>query len=198
MIYLPLKTERLLLRDLCEEDINNVYNLFSNPEVMYFLDLPHSNIEHTKRYIENLLKKYQEYPRRCYEMAVILADTHLFIGIVSLEVETSNLRDGRSDLSYYFLPEFWHKKYATEASKTLIKFGFEVLSVNKITAGCLKCNSKSEKVMIQCNMQKEAEFKKHTQFNGEWVNRVEYAILKDEYFLKYKINNLGGIHKIIW
>jgi RimJ/RimL family protein N-acetyltransferase len=149
---------------------------------MYFLDLPHSNIEETRECIENTLKAYQESPRKCFEMAVVLKDTGLFAGIVELEVETSYTKDGRADLSYYFLPEYWRKGYATEASKALIKLGFETLELNKITAGCLKCNAASEKVMIQCDMQKEAEFKKHAQFNGEWVNRVEYAILKDEYF----------------
>jgi len=182
MIDLPLKTERLVLRDICVEDTNDIYRLYSNNEVMYFLDAPHSNVEYTRKYIEELLENNQKIPRTCYKMAVVSRDTKMFMGIAELDVEFVPIIDSRADLSYYFLPEFWRKGYAAEAGKALIKFGFEILSVNKITAGCLKCNSSSEKVMIQCNMQKEAEFKKHAQFNGEWVNRVEYAILKDEYF----------------
>jgi len=177
-----LKTKRLLLRDLCEEDINDAYSLFSNKKAMYFLDLPHLNIEHTRIYMEKLLQANQENPRTRYELAVVSLNPEILIGIVDLNVEFTPIIDSRADLSYYFLPEFWHMGYAAEAGKALIKFGFEVLSVNKITAGCLKCNDASEKVMINCNMQKEAELKKHTKFNGEWVNRVEYAILKDEYF----------------
>lgn len=180
MTYFPYKTERLSLRDLCEDDVQSVYNLFSDDEVMYFLDLPHPNMEYTGKYIAGLLKAYQKCPRRCWKMAVISNDTGEFMGIVDLDVETEHATDGRADLSYYFMPKFWHRGYATEASKSLIKFGFEILGLNKITAGCLKCNSASEKVMIQCNMKKEAEFKKHTQFNGKWENRVEYAVLKEE------------------
>lgn len=166
-----IQTERLLLRGICEDDAADVYNLFSNPKVMYFLDLPHPDIEYTRRYIQNR-------PRTRCEFVVL---SKVFMGIVELNVEFEPIIDSRADLSYYFLPEFWHKGYATEAIKALIKFGFEVLKVNKITSGCLKCNSASENVMIRCDMQKEAEFKQHTRFKGEWVKRVEYAVLKDEY-----------------
>ena len=182
MIELPLKTERLLLRDLCEKDTRDVYRLFSNKDVMYFLDLPHPNIEHSEEYIKTVINSYQEVPRKSWEMAIVLEDTNLFIGIADLDVETPYVCDGRADLSCYLLPEFWGKGYAAEAGKALIKFGFEMLNVNKISAGCLKCNLNSEKVMLQCNMRKEAELKQHARFNGEWVNRVEYAILRDEYF----------------
>ena len=178
---MPLETDRLLLRNICKEDINDVYALFSNKKTMYFLDLPHPNIEHTKDYIEKLLSAYQEKPRRCWEMAIVLKSTKKFIGIANLDVETSYVKDGRAWLDYYLLAEYWNKGYATEAGKALIKFAFETLGINKIVAGCLKCNSASENVMIKCGMQKEADYKQHTKFNGEWVNRVEYAILKDEF-----------------
>ena len=189
MIDNEFKTDRLILRDLSEKDAGDVYNLFSNPETMYFLDLPHPNIEHSKKYIDDLLIAYQEQPRLCWEMAVILKSTQEFIGVVNLGIETPYIKDGRACLDYYFFPEYWNKGYATEASRALIKFAFETLEINKIATGCFKCNSASEKVMIKCGMSKEAELKKHAKFNGEWENRVEYAILKDEYF---EIKNKKG------
>jgi len=181
---MQLTTSRLTLRSLCENDVMEVYALFSNHDVMSFLDLPHSDIEYTKKYVKNLLDAYQESPRRCYELAVLLKETQEFIGIVNLEVETLYIEDGRACLDYYFMPEHWNMGYATEASKVLIKFAFEVLNVNKIVSGTLKSNIGSEAVMKKCGMQIEAEFKQHTKWNGEWVNRVEYAILRKEYFSK--------------
>jgi RimJ/RimL family protein N-acetyltransferase len=179
---MTIKTNRLLLRDLCEEDLNEVYTLFSNKDTMLYLDLPHSDIEHTKKYIAELLARYLETPRRCYELAVISAETNTFIGVVNLDIEHPYLKDARACLDYYFLPEYWGQGYATEASTALIKFAFETLEVNKIVAGTMKCNIGSETVMKKCGMIQEADFKQHTQFNGEWVSRVEYAILKQEYF----------------
>ena len=176
-----MRTERLLLRDLRREDASDIYRLFPDARAMHFLDLPHPNIAHSRRYIAALQRKYRESPRRCWKLAVVLEDTQTFLGVAGLAVETSWPKDGRADLEYYFLPEFWRMGYATEAGKALIKFGFETLSLNKITAGCLQCNTGSEKVMIRCGMQREAEFRRHTQWDGEWVNRVEYAILRDEY-----------------
>jgi len=181
---MTIKTERLMLRDLCEGDVSDVYALFSDKVAMYYLDLPHPNIEHTQQYINVILAKYQNDPRRCYEMAVVLNESNTFVGVVNLEVEHPYLKDARACLDYYFIPQFWGKGYATEASKALIKFAFETLEVNKIATGTLKCNVGSETVMKKCGLLQEAELKQHTKFNGEWVNRVEYAILKCEYFGK--------------
>jgi len=174
----------LLLRDLCEKDISDVHTLFSDKEAMYYLDLPHPSIEHTQQYITEILAKYQENPRRCYEMAVVLEKPNIFVGVINLEIEHSYLKDARACLDYYFIPKFWGNGYATEASKALIKFAFEILEVNKIATGTLKCNIGSEMVMKKCGLTQEAELKQHTKFNGEWMNRVEYAILKCEYFAK--------------
>jgi len=179
-----IKTERLILRDLCEKDVSDVYALFSNKETMHYLDLPHPNAEHSKQCVNEILARYQDNPRRCYEMAVILAEANAFIGMVNLEVEHPYIKDARACLDYYFLPEHWGKGYATEASMALIKFAFETLEVNKIVAGTLKCNIGSEVVMKKCGMSLEAELKQHTNFDGDWVNRVEYAILKCEYLEK--------------
>ena len=179
---MQFKTDRLLLRDLTKNDVSDVFTLFSNSQAMYFLDLPHPNIEYTKNDLDEVLQAYQEKPRRCFKMAVVLESTQKFIGVVNLEVETSYIKDGRACLDYYFLPEYWGNGYATEAGTALIKFAFETLEINKIATGCLKCNSASENVMIRLGMKKEAELKQHTSFDGEWVNRVEYAILKSEYF----------------
>lgn len=178
---MTIKTERLILRDLCEKDTNDIYVLFSNKETMYYLDLPHPNIEHSQQYVNEILTRYQDNPRRCYEMAVILAETDTFVGVVNLDVEHPYLTDARACLNYYFMPEYWGKGYATEASVALVKFAFETLEVNKVVAGTLKCNIGSEAVMKKCGMSLEAELKQHTKFNGDWVNRVEYAILKCEY-----------------
>ncbi|MCL2446741.1 MAG: GNAT family N-acetyltransferase [Oscillospiraceae bacterium] len=179
---MTINTKRLLLRDLCEEDAGSVYTLFSNKDTMRYLDLPHPSIEHSQAYVAELLTRYLETPRRCYEMAVILTETNTLIGVVNLDIEHPYLKDARACIDYYFLPEYWGMGYATEAAKGLIQFGFETLEVNKIATGTLKCNVGSETVMKKCGMTQEAEFKQHAQFNGEWVNRIEYAILKCEYF----------------
>jgi len=178
---MEIDTGRLILRDLREDDANDVHSLFSNKDTMRLLDSPHENIEDTKCYLTDIMRQYHENPRRCYALAVILKETNTFTGVVSLEVEHPYLKDARACLDYYFLPQYWGRGYATEASKALITFAIETLEVNKITAGTLKCNIGSETVMKKCGMTQEAEFKQHTQWDCEWVNRVEYAILKCEY-----------------
>ena len=65
-------------------------------------------------------------------------------------------------LGYALKEKFWGKGFATEATKKMIEFAFEKDNVYRISAGCLKDNIGSEKVMVKCGMIKEAEFKEHT------------------------------------
>ena len=89
-----------------------------------------------------------------------------------------NASGGIVSLGYFLYPEFWGNGYATEASMLMIDYGFTHLGLHRIRAGCDKANPASERVMIKSGMQKEAELRQN-KFNGqEWVDRLEYAILR--------------------
>lgn len=51
----------------------------------------------------------------------------------------------------------------------------------RISCGCIKDDIGSEKVMVKCNMTKEAEFKSFVWHDGKLKDRVEYRLLKSEW-----------------
>ena len=75
----------------------NIHQLYSNAQAMYYLDLPHTSMEQSQNYLEEILLKNDKSPRHLWELAVELADTREFIGMVCLEPETSWLKEGRAD-----------------------------------------------------------------------------------------------------
>lgn len=180
MDNLCLETQRLTIREYTYQDLFNVNKLMSDPVAMRYLDRRHNNIEDTEIYLKNIIEKKSQDPRKIWKMAIDSKDNMNYIGMISLDVETEYLDNGRADLSYYILPEYWRMGFAAEAGREIIRFGFATLNLNKITAGCLKTNTASEKVMISCGMIKEAEFRKWTIHEGAWTNRVEYGILRED------------------
>jgi len=66
------------------------------------------------------------------------------------------------DAGYAVVPEFRGKGYTTEALRAVMRFAFEENGVYRISAGCRAENHVSERIMQNCGMIKEAEFKWHT------------------------------------
>ncbi len=72
-----------------------------------------------------------------------------------------------------------------EAAQELLKFAFETLELEKVFATCNKENKASAAVMKKLGMTKEADLRHHERWkNGEWIDLLQYGILRDEYFGK--------------
>lgn len=82
-------------------------------------------------------------------LAAELKDSHVFVGASGL-VYYDNTPE--IEIGYRFLKEHWNKGYATEASLSLLKYGFETLGLKKIVASAFVDNSGSTRVMEKIGM----------------------------------------------
>ena len=85
-------------------------------------------------------------------------------------------------LGYFFLERYWGQGFATEAVQAVLSFAFSEDHVLKIETGCAKDNIGSERVMVKCGFIKEAEKRNHEWIDGVWRDRVEYGLLRKEWF----------------
>lgn len=144
-----IETERLILRELCLDDITGMMQLHSNPQVQKFTGedvITTSAGIHDK--IQEKVNEYRDYGYGRW--ATILKEGQQFIGWAGL----SYLPEfDEIDLGYRFLPQFWGKGIATEACNAILVYGFETLKLQKIIAIALKENEASIKVMEKTGMQ---------------------------------------------
>lgn len=56
------------------------------------------------------------------------------------------------DLGYRFLPEYWGKGLATEASEAILRYGFHQLKLKRIIAIAMKENKASVRIMEKVGM----------------------------------------------
>jgi RimJ/RimL family protein N-acetyltransferase len=113
---------------------------------------------------------------------ITLAITHregkYLIGAIAL---TRNQQFENAFIGYWLGKIYWNKGYCTEASKAMLKYGFEVLSLNRIFASHLSRNPASGRVMLKTGMRYEGHWKQHAKVWGEFEDLEWYGILRSEY-----------------
>ncbi|MGY5130920.1 GNAT family N-acetyltransferase [Streptomyces nigrescens] len=111
-------TARLLLRPAESADVKEFIRLWTDPEVRRFLGGP---VEEQK------LALYQEhFASRPHLFSVTTRDEATVIGSVS--VDPRSRFDGRREVSYLFLPEYWGRGYAREAVAAVVDWALETVS----------------------------------------------------------------------
>ncbi len=144
-----IETERLGMREFCPADAEDLFALCTNPQVIQYVvgeEVP-ADAETTREKIAN----YPDYKRHGFgRWACIHKATGRLIGFTGLK----RLEDFGSevDLGYRFFPEFWGQGFATESGLPCIRYGFEVLGLDRIIGLVLPDNVASIRVLQKCGM----------------------------------------------
>lgn len=144
-----IETERLILRPFQLEDFKAVYEFSSNKEVQkYTGDVMIASLDAAKDLIKKVwFKDYQEYGYGRW--ATIYKPENKLIGFAGLKYLPSM---DETDLGFRFLPEYWGKGIATEASKEILKYGFEQLRLKRIIGIAMPENIASNKVLTKLGL----------------------------------------------
>lgn len=144
-----LETERLILRKFIQNDLNDMFNIFSDKDVNKFLPwFPFKSMEETKNHFENVI--CEEYKKTiAYYYAIEEKETKKVIGYINLS--RINKEKCCAELGYGLLKQYWNKGIITEASKILLKYAKES-GFNYITATHDVNNPRSGKVMEKIGM----------------------------------------------
>ena len=164
-----IETERLILREFNIHDYEAVFEFGSNKEVQrYTGDKMIESLEGAKDIIKNIW--YEDYKKYGYgRWAVIYKPENKIIGFAGLKYLPEF---NETDIGYRFLPEYWGKGLATEASKEIIKYGFEKLQLDKIIGIAVAENIGSCKVLERVGF----KFYKIDEYDGDGKEYNWYKI----------------------
>ena len=176
---MELETNRLLLKEISPDDLEDIHRLHSYPEVDEFntLGIP-ENIETTKEIMFPQIEGRKQQPQKSYTWKIILKDSNVFIGLAGMTLSLDKFKLG--EIYYKLSPEFWGKGYATEVAMCLIKAGFETFQLHKVEAGVATGNIRSIRVLEKCGMTREGLRRKILPIRGKWVDNYHYAIVEDD------------------
>lgn len=144
------ETERLILREIVQEDLESMFELDSDPEVHRFLG-NHivTDRKETERIIAFVRQQYLENGFGRWAMAE--KSTSRFIGWCGLKrvKETVNNHSDYVDLGYRILRPYWGKGFATESAQASLNYGFETLHLDEIFAAAQTGNLASNKILTK-------------------------------------------------
>ena len=176
---MEIESKRLMLKEISFNDLDDIHELYSTPEVDEFNTLGISkDIEATKELIRPMIEEQAANPRKSYNWKIVLKDTGEFIGLTGLSLSNNKFKLG--EIYYELLPRYWGNGYATETSKIVINSGFDNFQLHKIEAGVATGNNNSIRVLEKSGMIREGLRRKILPIRGEWKDNYHYAIVEDD------------------
>jgi RimJ/RimL family protein N-acetyltransferase len=125
-----LETERLLLREFVLDDAEDFFRMVSDPDVIRYVGEGAKTIEEARKGLEE--RPIQDYRKHGYgRWAAVYKPNGKVIGFAGLKY----LDDVKEvDLGYRFFKEYWGQGIATEASRAIVAYGFDVLRLPRLAA----------------------------------------------------------------
>ncbi|PSL08089.1 RimJ/RimL family protein N-acetyltransferase [Haloactinopolyspora alba] len=161
------ETDRLVLRAFTEDDVEHLFALDNDPEVMRFINggKPTSRETIRARTLPRLLRVYPCSGTRGY-WAAEQKTTGVFLGW--FEFRPLDEHDAAVvELGYRLNRAAQGNGYATEGSRALIDNGFTGFGVERITANTMAVNTASRRVMEKAGL----SFLRS--FSSDWPEAIE-------------------------
>lgn len=164
-----IESERLRLRMIGRDDLDDLARLFADPEVVKYVGhgKPASR-EDAEKAIDNMTARWQKDGFGRW----IVADkvTGRFLGFGGLRSLF-----GTPEVVYHLAKQSWGKGLATELAQAALRFGFEDRDFERIVAIAKPANTASIHVMDKLGMQ----FEKNACYYD--VDVVQYSINRQEF-----------------
>ena len=181
MKYRVLETERLILRGWQPEDVDDLYEYASSPKVGPPAGwAPHSDKERT----QEILKAYMESGDI---WAIELRETGKVIGQLRMYPDENRGKLIAKYISYALSVDYWGQGYMTEAVKEVIKYAFEELEIDLLSAFHSPDNIRTKRVIEKCGFEYEITIENaYTRYDGKVSDNVCYSLLKNKYLKNRK------------
>jgi RimJ/RimL family protein N-acetyltransferase len=182
-VHIILETPRLTMRQFTEDDVDNLFDLNSDPEVMRYLTggRPTPREEIRDQIIPFHLAVYDRLDRLGTWAGESTA-TGEFLGWFHFRpgpgADLANI-----ELGYRLRRSAWNQGYATEGSRALISMGFTGLGVERVFGHTMTVNTASRHVMEKCGMTlvRITPYEGADAIDGAEHGEVEYALTKPEW-----------------
>jgi RimJ/RimL family protein N-acetyltransferase len=142
--FIPLVTERLVLRQLTPEDTSALARILGDPDVMRHSVGGVLSENATREFIEWCRLSYREHGFGPW--AVVEQSTSLLAGFCGLNAERVEDAD-EIELGYRLAPGFWGKGLGTEAARSALAYGFDTLHLPGVIAIVEPANAASVRVI---------------------------------------------------
>lgn len=171
-----LETERVLLREITEQDFEFILELEAiNESYKYEMEgKPKKGkvIESCKYYIEAVKKL----PEEGAVKFIVCNKKGEKMGAVSVWCNWEKTKEW--EIGYKFFKEYWGNGYASEAAVKVVDFAFNELSIHKLMAFINYENKNSAALAKRIGMVQEGHMREARLIEGKWNDELVFTLLK--------------------
>lgn len=136
------QTKRLLIRTLKKDDSDDYFDMMGNPNVMNPIPRDVMTRKESNDHLNNFLNsEHIESNRKVW--AITLKSENKFIGLCAFLKNNEN----EDEIGYRLREKHWRKGFGTEVTVGLLKYGFDEMKMDKITADVDTRNLNSVKIL---------------------------------------------------
>ena len=177
-MFLPLDTERLLLRKVEQTDAAFVLTALSNDELTKYMLIRYYTLNEVQEQMDYYANHYKNDTGYYWLMQNKI--TNESIGIIG--INNISALHKKAEMGFWLLQMFNNKGYVTEAAKAVLHFCFNSLKLNRVEATVETQNPASIKVIEKIGFTHEGTFKEYETNNGVFIDLMMYGLLAKEYF----------------
>jgi RimJ/RimL family protein N-acetyltransferase len=182
-MHVFLETDRLILRRFTDADVDLLFELDSDLEVMRFVDggktTPRDLIQNT---ILPRFLRYYDLDDKYGFWAVVKKSSGAFLGWFHFR-PLADAGPDEVELGYRLRKDAWGQGYGTEGSRALIHRGFTEFGVQRVVASSAADNVASWRVMEKSGLTLVRAYRKvwPGQWDDEEQEDVEYALTRADW-----------------
>ena len=173
-----ITTPRLVLRWVSEDDVDSLYEVFSDPQVMRYWSFgPLANREAAAEMQREIAAGNES--ETMLKWGLALRESNTLIGTVT--IFNLSLDNGRAEIGYGMARAQWGKGYMNEALQALLSHAFEVMQLRRLEADVDPRNSASIRTLERLGFQREGFLRERWHVDGEIQDAFFYGLLRREW-----------------
>jgi len=174
-----LPTERLVLEDMHESDLDAVRRMARDPAVMKYVWIWLENEEQIAGFVRHAIEEAARPDRQGYILAARIPGNEDFAGYVLLEIDP--LQPTTAEVGCILRPAYWKSGYASEILRALLAFAFGPLGLHRVYGKCDELNTPSAHVMEKAGLTYEGTLRENVWLRDHWRSTRYYGMLAGEY-----------------
>ncbi len=172
-----LETERLLLRNVTEEDAPHILSYLSDEEVMKYYGLdPFQTLEEALDEISWYQSIFKN--KTGIRWGITLKEQGEMIGSCGFHNRVP--QHYRSEIGFELSKAHWGQKIAGEAINAIVRYGFEQMEIHRIEALIEPLNLPSQKLVEKQGFVREGLLRNYEFTRGKFDDLYMYSLLKTD------------------
>ncbi|PGS53481.1 GNAT family N-acetyltransferase [Bacillus sp. AFS041924] len=178
MEFPVLETERLSLRQITHKNVDEIFSIFSNEEVIKYYGMdPFTEKDQAVKMIDSFQTRFENL--QGMRFGIVEKESKKLIGTIGLN--NLVLHSRRTEIGYDLLPEFWRKGYMSEAIKEITSYCFEKLGIFRIGANIFPDNTASSTLVEKVGFKKEGLLRGYLVQNDQSYDLNVFSLIKPDW-----------------